>query len=73
MNVDNIVLSAEEIEIINDLKIQAMLFGMLVDWETLGLVPKSSHTDAVWLTRWKNKRDDSDNLPESPEQAAWDE
>ena len=27
----------------------------------------------AWLTKWKDKRDDSDNLPESPEQADWED
>lgn len=64
-------LTKKDIEFINDLKIQGMMFDMMVDWETLTLVPKPVYKEAFWLTKWKDKRDGSDNLPESPEQAGW--
>lgn len=43
-----------------DLHIQAMLFDMDVDWETLQLAPKSDYTAPMWLTRWKEKVAESD-------------
>lgn len=43
-----------------DLTIQAMLFDMEVDIETLNLMPKVASADSVWLTRWKEKRANSD-------------
>lgn len=54
-----------------DLRVQAMLFDMAVDLEAATLVPKPA-LSPKWLTRWKDKiNDDSDNLPESPENAGW--
>lgn len=44
-----------------DLKIQAMMFDMDIDWETLEVVPKSkTEPEAIWLTRWKEKVEQSD-------------
>jgi len=44
-----------------DLRIQAMMFDMDIDWETLEVVPKSKvEPEAIWLTRWKEKVDQSD-------------
>lgn len=45
---------------IADLKIQAMLFDMDIDYETMSLVPKQTYKEAVWLTRWKDKQADAD-------------
>jgi len=43
---------------INDLKIQAMLFDMDIDWETASLVPKRK-VEKTWLDKWKDKLNDS--------------
>lgn len=68
---DNLIVAREKIA---DLKVQSMMFDMEVDWETLKLVSKKKpYQEPFWITRWKEKRDNSDNLPESPEQAAWDD
>ena len=58
-------MSDKEIETLHkkmaDLKVQAMMFDMDIDWETLEVVPKSkAKLEAVWLTRWKDKVDQSD-------------
>lgn len=61
--------TAEEIrKRIADLRIQAMMFDMDVDIETLELVPKTQQKEAVWLTRWLNRFNEGDNFPETPEQ-----
>lgn len=43
-----------------DLRIQAMLLDLAVDWETLDLVPKSDYRAPQWLTAWKNKQEEAD-------------
>lgn len=46
---------------IADIKIQAIMFNMDIDWETFGLVPKTKNTeDPVWLLKWKTIRQESD-------------
>lgn len=48
-------------KLVADLQVRAMMFDMCVDWETLELVPKVQvQEDPFWLTRWKEKRDQSD-------------
>lgn len=42
------------------LQVQAILFDMDIDIETWTLVPKSTYKEAVWITRWKEKQNDSD-------------
>lgn len=53
-------LTIDEERVIADLRVQAMLFDLVPDWETLSLAPKAEQTDSVWITRWKEKRDQSD-------------
>lgn len=48
------------LQIISDLKIQAMMFDMSVDWETLELVPKTQNITPIWIIRWNEKRSESD-------------
>lgn len=44
-----------------DLQVQAMMFNMDIDWETLSLEPKREEViEPLWLTRWKEKREHSD-------------
>ncbi len=44
-----------------DLKIQAIMFDMDIEWETLVLVPKVKVVpEPFWLERWKIKRAESD-------------
>lgn len=45
---------------LNDLKVQAIIFDMEIDIETWSLAPKSKK-QPIWLTRWQEKRDDSDS------------
>lgn len=47
-----------------DLKVQAILFGMDVDVETMTLVPKSIYQEQSWITKWKERQDESDRQPE---------
>lgn len=53
-------LTSKDIEVINDLKIQAMMFDMCVDWETLELVPVTKDVTPIWVKRWKEKQANSD-------------
>lgn len=45
---------------IANLKIQAMMFDMDIDYETLELVPKQKDTTPIWIKIWRDKRDESD-------------
>lgn len=56
----NMTLTADDIEILSDLKIQAMLFDLDIDIESLSLVPKSREIAPKWLTSWKEKVAESD-------------
>lgn len=49
---------------INDLKIQAMMFDMDIDWETLELMERLVDDTPFWLKRWKDKVAEGDNQPE---------
>lgn len=53
----------------NDLLVQAMMFDMDIDIETWSLTPKSDYKEDFWITKWKEKRDGSDNDASSPDQA----
>ena len=57
---DGLTIDNAGLKTLADLRIQAMMFDMDVDLETASLVSKSQHKDAVWLTRWKEKREQSD-------------
>ena len=43
-----------------DLKIQAMLFGMEIDWDTLSLTEIIKHKAKPWLERWREKESGRD-------------
>jgi hypothetical protein len=63
-------LTPEERKVIADIKVRAMMFDMDVDVETLGLIPKKQPVqEPQWLKNYKDKREDSDNLPDSPQEA----
>lgn len=49
--------------VLDDLKIQAMLFNMDIDIETLSLEPKLKDETPVWLKRWKEKESGGDRQP----------
>lgn len=53
-------MNTRELKIINDLKIQSMLFDMEIDWEALTLVPKVKDTTPIWIKRWQEKQAESD-------------
>lgn len=53
-------LTDEQVKKITDLKIQAMLFDMSIDWERATLTSKTLQTCPLWLTRWKDKKNQSD-------------
>lgn len=53
-------LTDDELEVINDLKIQAMLFDMNIDWETLELEPKRKDKQPFWVKRWQDNFKESD-------------
>lgn len=43
-----------------DQQVQAMIFDMDVDIETLSLIPKSTYKEPAWLSRWKEKQNGAD-------------
>lgn len=47
-------------EIYNDLLIQAMMFDMDIDFETVSIVPKIKDTTPVWVKKWKEKENGKD-------------
>lgn len=52
---------------IADLKVQAMLFDLNVDIETLTLEPKRTDQVPIWIKRWREKEAGSDRNPEDYE------
>lgn len=39
-----------------DLKIQAMMFSMDIDWETLALIPlRKKEEPPIWVKKWQDK------------------
>lgn len=63
-------LSDEDLKALADIKVRAMMFDMDVDVETLELIPKRQPVqEPQWLKNYKDKREDSDNLPDSPQEA----
>lgn len=50
-----------------DLQVQSMMFDMVVDWETLTLVPKTKDETPFWIKKWKEKESGSDRQPEDYE------
>lgn len=44
------------ITLINGLKIQAIMFDMDIDWETLELIPiKKQEEPPIWIKKWRDK------------------
>ncbi len=63
-------LTPEERKAVADIKIKAMMFDMDIDWETASLIPKRKEAqEPQWLINFKDKRQQSDNDPSSPEEA----
>lgn len=56
-----------------DLKIQAMMFDLDIDFETLELIPKETYKEPFWLSRWKDKLDNSDYMPDGSDDQEWSE
>lgn len=50
-----------------DLQIQAMMFDMDIDYETLSLTERIKYNQPIWLQRYKTKLDESDI-----DQVSWD-
>jgi hypothetical protein len=61
--VSDLVIDQNVINRLDELKIQAMMFDMDIDYETASLVPKSNDKPAFWLTKWKDKQNDCDRQP----------
>lgn len=53
-------LTKSQLKVIADLKVQAMIFDMDIDWETLSLTPKTIDNKPFWLIRWQDKLNNSD-------------
>lgn len=47
-------------KVLDDLKIQAIMFDMDIDIEALRLQPKNNYKEAFWLTRWKEQQNGAD-------------
>lgn len=56
-------LTEEQIKKIDDLRVQAMLFDMDIDWETASLVPKTKDETPFWIKKWKEKQYGADYDP----------
>lgn len=51
----------EVIKAVADIQIQAIMFSMEIDWETLTLIEKIKvEPEPQWLISWKAKREESD-------------
>lgn len=50
-----------DLSIINELRVQAMVFDMDIDIETMSLVPKTESRTPEWLKKWKEKVHNGDN------------
>lgn len=48
---------------LHDLEVQAMMFGMEIDYETFDLVAIKRREDPEWLIRWKDQQDQADFDP----------
>lgn len=48
------------VEAYADLQVQAMIFDMGIDVETMSLVPKSDYKEPFWLTNWKERQHGAD-------------
>lgn len=57
----------ELLEKVADLQIQAMMFDMDIDYETLSLTERIKYDQPIWLQRYKTKLDNSDI-----DQVSWD-
>lgn len=61
---DDLKVTPEQGKAIADLKVQAMMFSMGIDWETCSLIQiKAVAKDPFWLTNWKEKINISDRQP----------
>lgn len=55
-----------------DLHIQAMLFDLEVDIERWTLRPKTDYKEPFWITRWKDKLNDSDYMTDGSDDQGWE-
>lgn len=55
-----------------DLQIQAMMFSMDVDFESLTLVPKSTYKEKPWIKRWREKLNNSDYMADGSDDQGWE-
>lgn len=53
--------------VLADLTVQAMMFDMDVDIETVSLVPKRKDNVPMWTKRWREKEHGADRKPEDYE------
>jgi hypothetical protein len=72
----DLILSDEQKERIRsiaaDLKIQAMMFDLDVDWESLELTPKRTDTQPFWVKNWKDKLNESDYMTDGSDDQEYD-
>lgn len=58
---DDLKFTEKDTQLINDLKVQAMMFSMAIDWETLELQPiKKPEPPPIWIRKWQEKLTEGD-------------
>ena len=66
---NDLVLPVNALSILADLKVQAMLFDMDIDIETVSLTEAVKQPKpAIWLTMWKDRVNQADEGAEAPGQ-----
>lgn len=63
------------IRVRDDLLIQAMMFDMDIDWETLDLVEKKKAevSKKPWLDKWLDQQSESDYMPDGSDKQEYDD
>lgn len=67
MNTPRENIPSEVIDKLADLTVQAAMFEMDIDIETMSLTPKKSYSLPIWIKRWRNKEQGSDRTPQDYE------
>lgn len=63
------------IKVRDDLLIQAMMFDMDIDWETLELVEKKKPVESKkpWLDKWLDQQSNADYMPDGSDDQEYDD
>lgn len=60
-------LSPTQMKHIANLRVQAMLFDMEIDWEAGTLIPKQKDETPYWLKKWRSREHEADRHPKDYE------